>query len=245
MTRNGSYSEAGVLVFDSYKDNLILDKYNRVFLKMNKVKLEAFRSEQSEDALIWNIFRTLQKIDAKLWLPPLFESSFAENREDIVDKMKISLWKIISPQNETSPDDKKIEIDVMLENDHFVWMLDVRYKSDARLGGGKRHPIVATIDYGTYYARGKDFYYSLLYLDERYSPQSKELVELYKSNRTKLLEPLSDRKNQVDSIKGISTIKLTDFQTLFRFCEEYVRYEDERYLAKLAKNYLTKKLAQR
>ncbi|MDV2887476.1 hypothetical protein RYX45_20050, partial [Alkalihalophilus pseudofirmus] len=75
MNPNGSLSKSGVFIYDSYKDNIIIDKYNRVFHKMKASKLEAIRSENSEDALTWNIFRTLQKIAPELWLPALFQVS--------------------------------------------------------------------------------------------------------------------------------------------------------------------------
>ncbi len=241
MNPNGSLSKSGVFIYDSYKDNIIIDKYNRVFHKMKASKLEAIRSENSEDALTWNIFRTLQKIAPELWLPALFQVSFQERRHDIVKDMKISLWKKFSPPTAW----QESEVDVMLENDKFVWFIVVKYKSDISMStvdDQRRNQILHNINIGLNYAANKDFYISLLILDEKYSPKGKQLIESYRNDFSCLLNGLPHHKQQLQNLKGISLLRLVDFQKLFSFCEEHVHYEDEQYLAKLARKDLEKRI---
>src|SRR4051812_34417210 len=114
MNSKGVISKSGVFVYNSYKENIIVDRYNRVFSKMRGSKLNAIRSENSEDAMTWNVFRTFQKIDPELWLPALFSESFQESREDIVEGMKISLWKKFSHPTSFILPEGDSEIDVML-----------------------------------------------------------------------------------------------------------------------------------
>ncbi|GHH96877.1 hypothetical protein [Neobacillus kokaensis] len=237
MNPKGSLTKSGVFIYDSYKDNIIIDKYNRVFLKMRAPKLEAIRSENSEDAVTWNIFRTLQKIDPELWLPKLFQASFRKLRYDIVQDMKISLWKKFTPPAGVQNPEGPTEVDVMLENDHFVWFIEVKYKSDISMKtvhDNSRNQILRNIDIGSDYAGKKDFYFSLLILDEKYSPKGVQIIDSYKNE---CLEAYGN-------LKEISLLKFEDLRNLFRFCEEQVQYEDEKYLVQLAKKDLEKRIAQ-
>ncbi len=233
MDAKGTLSKSGVIVFDSYKDNIIIDKYNRVFLKMRSAKLEAIRSENSEDALTWNVFRTLQKIDPELWLPTIFVQTFQDFRQDLIPNMKISLWKRLQKPESYKLPEGDSEIDIMLENDHYVWFIEAKYKSDISMNtrhDETRNQILHCMDVGSDYAKSKDFYFSLLILDEKCSPKGKQLLEMYKKH------PI--QKN----LKGISLLKWEDFKDIFRFCEENAQFEDERLLARLAGNYLENRI---
>ncbi|AZU61844.1 hypothetical protein [Neobacillus mesonae] len=235
MNPKGSVTKSGVFIFDSYKDNIIIDKYNRVFLKMRAHKLDAIRSENSEDAVTWNVFRTLQKIDPELWLPELFQVSFQEKRHDIIKDMKISLWKKFNQPASLEQPEGMTEVDVMLENDRFVWFMEVKYKSDISMGtthDAHRNQILRNIDIGSNYAGHKDFYFSLLILDEKFTPKGKMLMDSY----------MNERFLDYGNLKGISLITFKDVRNLFSFCEEQVQYEDEQYLARLAKKDLEKRM---
>ncbi|WP_462409808.1 hypothetical protein [Neobacillus sp. Marseille-QA0830] len=245
MNAKGSISKSGVLVYDSYKENIIIDKYNRVFGKMRGPKLEAIRSENSEDAMTWNAFRTLQKIDPDLWLPKLFYQSFGEMRDDLVEDMKISLWKKFSPPVSYDLPERESEIDVMLENDKFVWFMEVKYKRDIEMATSRnesRNQVLRNIDIGSDYANGKDFYFSLLILDEKHSPKGVKAVKEYQSNTNTLKQFLPHRQDGLENVKGISMLKWEDMQDLFADCEGSASYEDERLLSRLAKEYLQKRI---
>lgn len=245
MNRKGTLSKSGIFIYDSYKDNIIIDKYNRVFRKMRASKLEAIRSINSEDALTWNAFRTLQKIDPELWLPLLFQQTFQDHRTDIIENMKISLWKKLSPPVEWGLRESDSEIDVMLENDHFVWFIEVKYKSDVSMGtthDSTRNQILRNIDLGTEYAGGKDFYFSLLILDERHSPKGFGLIGEYRNAPDLAAVNLPHRDGKLFNLKGISLLKWQEIRSLFGYCEENAQYEDEQVLARLAKNDLVRRL---
>lgn len=245
MNPKGTLSKSGVFVYDSYKENIIIDKYNRVFQKMRALKLEAIRSINSEDAMTWNVFRTLQKIDPELWLPLLFRQTFQESRTDIVKDMKISLWKKLSPPAKWGLREGNSEIDVMLENDHFVWFIEVKYKSDISMGtthDQTRNQIIRNLDLGTDYAGDKDFYFSLLILDEKHSPKGSQLIETYKDNRDSITSIFLHRGGDLPNLKGISLLNWQDIRDLFSLCEENAQYEDEQILARLAKNDLDRRI---
>jgi hypothetical protein len=76
--RNGGYqlSPSGVRIADDFRDNLIIDRYDPVFADMRASKIKHLRSANSEDAVTWNVFRSLRQIEPSVWLPPLWEQAF-------------------------------------------------------------------------------------------------------------------------------------------------------------------------
>ncbi|MCL2138479.1 MAG: hypothetical protein FWH41_02990 [Treponema sp.] len=89
-------------------------------------------SENSEDVLTWNVFKSLSQIDSKIWLPNIFSKAF--NAEFSYDSLvKIDLWKSIEPPKSISDfqkDEGNSEVDTIIESDKFVWFIEAKYKSD-------------------------------------------------------------------------------------------------------------------
>jgi len=66
----------GVRVFEDHRDNLTVDVENSLVLD----RAAQLRSEDSHSALLWNTFRSLEKIDRNVWLPRLL--TFALGHDD-------------------------------------------------------------------------------------------------------------------------------------------------------------------
>jgi hypothetical protein len=60
-------SRGDVRIFEDHRDNLTVDVQSDLVLE----HAAEMRSEHSEAALLWNVFRALQKIDPAVWLPRL------------------------------------------------------------------------------------------------------------------------------------------------------------------------------
>lgn len=60
-------SDSGVRIFDDHRDNLTIDVHSDLL----RGRAAEMRNEHSEAALLWNVFRALQNIDTRLWLPRL------------------------------------------------------------------------------------------------------------------------------------------------------------------------------
>ena len=67
---------SGVQIYHDFRDNLIIDRYDPVFAMMRGAKLSQLKSENSKDALTWNIFRSLIKMAPDIWLTDLFLQTF-------------------------------------------------------------------------------------------------------------------------------------------------------------------------
>jgi hypothetical protein len=64
----GELSPSGVQIAADFRDNLIIDRYDPVFADMRASKLKHLRSANSEDAVTWNVFRSLRQITPEAWL---------------------------------------------------------------------------------------------------------------------------------------------------------------------------------
>ena len=61
----GGRADGEVRIFDDHRDNLTID----VQSDLVQERAAQMRSEHSEAAMLWNVFRALQKIDLGVWLP--------------------------------------------------------------------------------------------------------------------------------------------------------------------------------
>jgi hypothetical protein len=180
-----SRSKSDVRIADDFRDNLIIDRYDPVFLPMRASKIRHLRSENSEDALTWNVFRSLLQISPQFWLKDLVRRGLrGASLPD--DDVRITLWSSVAPPASllASGAEGHSEIDVILESSDWVWFIEAKYKSDisprttVRSG---RDQVIRNIDVGSQYAGDRDFYFSLLVLDAEYSPVGAERISQYTS----------------------------------------------------------------
>lgn len=66
--------ESKIRIFDDHRDNLTVD------VNDDRVRTRAaeLRSEHSDAALLWNVFRTLERLDTRMWLPRLVRAALPE-----------------------------------------------------------------------------------------------------------------------------------------------------------------------
>src|SRR5438094_10190476 len=76
MQPDGQMSPSGVWIANDFRSNLIIDRYDPGFADMRASKLKHLRSANSEDAVTWNVFRSLRQITPEAWLPSLWQRAF-------------------------------------------------------------------------------------------------------------------------------------------------------------------------
>jgi hypothetical protein len=70
----GIETETEVRIYDDHRDNLTVDIENDLV----RERAAILRSEHSEAALLWNVFRALQKLDVAAWLPRLVRGAIPD-----------------------------------------------------------------------------------------------------------------------------------------------------------------------
>lgn len=182
--QSDSTTPSGVKIAKDFRSNLIIDRYDPVFADMRASKLKHMRSVNSEDAVTWNVFRSLRQIAPVAWLPSLWQRAFPSlgAPEDILASVK--LWVSLSPPLGllTDGDEGASEIDVVIEASTWVWFIEAKYRSDISTGTTTRpdrDQIVRNIDVGSYYAGVRRFFFSLLIASESRSPIGVQMLTKY------------------------------------------------------------------
>lgn len=244
-------SKSGVDVKDDFRENLILDRYDPVFFSMRGSKLGHMRSENSEDVVTWNVFRSLSKLDPKEWFPDMFARSFGRWVALPSRGVVIDLWRVAPPPpgiREHQSDEGDSEIDIVIENEELVWYIEAKFKSDISLkttANAQRDQVLRNIDVGSWHAAPRDFYFSLLVLDRSRSPEGVHRVEQYSGKAGLPKELLKHRPDGVANFKGASVITWREMEGVLRAAESKLLNHDEKAIASSAVDYLSKLHARR
>jgi predicted RNase H-like nuclease len=230
-TSESTASKSGVLVHDDFRDNLIIDCYHPDLAAMRGSKRDRLRSENSEDALTWNVFRSLAQVDPRFWLPLLHRQAFpgatAPSPPQIVT---LKVWTPVEPPPALrlhQKDEGPSEIDVVIETQFSVWFIEAKYKSDIITGttnNATRDQIVRNLDVGSWYAGVRDFFFALLVMDEARSPKGVEAVRVCAAT----LPMLSHRPDGMVNIKGIGLLRWAGLADILASCERDAPRQQER-----------------
>jgi hypothetical protein len=238
-------SKSGVLLYNHYRDSLIIDKYDSELQHWRNKKLEHLRGESSEDAMTWNVFRSLKQIDPSLWLPQLFKKSFQKEFTYSYEFIDVLLWKKLNPPSNHPTPEGQSEIDIIIESNEFAWFIEFKYKSDISMQttyDTKRNQVIRNIDVGLEYAKGKDFYFSLLLLDEEHSPKGLYITNEYSNSFDLVKEHLQHRKSVLFKLSGIGVFSWFDLLKLFNDISSTAVNELENFVAKQAGTWLENKI---
>jgi hypothetical protein len=242
----GRLTPSGVFVADDFRSNLIIDRYDPVLLSMRGSKTDAMRSENSEDVLTWNVFRSLAQIDPGSWLPPLFKRSFG-SPSPTAHLIGLHLWRRLEPPPAlrlAQKDEGKSEIDVLIESEAFVWVIEAKYRSDVSertTNNAERDQVLRNLDVGSWYAGVRDFYFSLLIVDEGTSPIGVALVEQYSTSPGDVLRRLPHREAQLRNLKGVGLLRWSDCASALKDCVSLASHEDAKAAASRAVTWLQTK----
>jgi len=237
-------TQSDVKLHDYFRDSLLIDKFDPQLENWRKHRQEIEHSDCSEDAIVWNVFRTFNQIDRKLWVEQLFYKAFQEELPYTTEEMEIKLWKKIHPPRSYPFKEGKSEIDIVIETEDFVWFIEAKYKSDITFGteqNAKRDQIIRNIDLGSNYARKRNFYFSLLILDRYHSPIGFRRVIEYRESLEAVQNALPHRA-ELPSLKGISVFYWKDVQTLFKTIYLYSKNKYEKYIADQVSYWLLDKI---
>lgn len=216
-------STSGVRLYDDFRNNLIIDRYHADLAVMRGSKRDRLRSENSEDALTWNVFRSLNQIDPGVWLPLLRQKAFPDSEPAPTPQIvTMHLWKEVEPPPALrlyQRDEGASEIDVVIETEFSVWFIEAKFKSDISTGttnNPTRDQIVRNLDVGSWYAGVRDFYFALLIMDEERSPKGVEVLNSLGGSPP----TLPHRPDGLQNVKGCGLLRWRDIAGVLRVCAD-------------------------
>jgi hypothetical protein len=238
----GTLSPSGVFIADDFRSNLIIDRHDPVFADMRASKRKHLRSANSEDAVTWNVFRSLRQIDPGDWLPRAWRQAFPAISAPIDLAATVRLWESVRPPLGllADGDEGASEIDVVIESAAWVWFIEAKYRSDISAGTTtrpERDQVLRNLDVGTYYAGVRPFYFSLLVRSHEQSPVGVERVGRYAIPGS-LGPRLPHRPDGLKNLAGIGVLTWADLGKVLEDSATYAHREDERAYAARARDWL-------
>ncbi|MEO7962476.1 MAG: hypothetical protein ABIT38_01050 [Gemmatimonadaceae bacterium] len=241
-------SASGVRLFEDFRDNLVVDRFDPQLARMSGAKRNAMHSENSEDALTWNTFRAPRRADPKLWIPQLARRAFEDEELSADAEAHVHLWsRIESPPSikRFQKDEGASEIDVVIETDAWVWTIEAKLHSDVSLNtknNGSRDQLLRNLDVGSYYAGVRRFYFSLLTLDDERSPEGGRLLKRYQNDLTELRGALPHRADGLRNLMKIGQLAWSDVRNALRDVGRHSAEEDASVAATLALAWLAERV---
>ena len=233
MTQSEQFSASGVRIADDFRSNLIIDRYDGVFADMRATKKKHLRSANSEDAVTWNVFRSLRQVAPDTWLPVIWARAFPLAPTPSAVGVITRLWVPVAPPPGLLDygDEGISEIDIVIEAPTWVWFIEAKYKSDISTGTKTRptrDQILRNLDVGSFYAGVREFYFSLLSLSEERSPLGAAKIDEYRDveRMRSLLAP--HRPDGVKNLKALGTLTWADLHAVLVSASTAAAREDER-----------------
>jgi hypothetical protein len=241
--KKGHLSPSGVLIADDFRDNLIIDRYDPIFSDMRASKVKHLRSANSEDAVTWNVFRSLRQIAPQVWLPILWQRAFPAIACPLDLKAVVKLWQSIPPPIGLldGGDEGHSEIDVVIEASTWVWFIEAKYRSDISLGTTtrpQRDQVLRNIDVGSYHAGVRDFFFSLLITAEKTSPEGTRRICEYSDLSVPRTRLEAHRPDGLQNLKAVSLLAWSSLADVLEVAANTDAREDERNYAERAVGWL-------
>jgi hypothetical protein len=245
----GHVSPSGVFIAEDFRTNLIIDRYDPVFVDMRASKLKHLRSANSEDAVTWNVFRSLRQIAPQAWLPVLWQSAFPSLPCPDDLNVVVKLWESIPPPLGllAGGDEGASEIDVTIEAPSWVWFIEAKYRSDISTGittRPERDQILRNIDVGSYYAGVRQFFFSLLISSAAHSPEGVKRIHEYNDLSIPRRRLQAHRPDGLLNVKGVGQLTWKDLEQVLAEGSQTAQRDDERAYATRAVAWLRERVLQ-
>jgi len=245
MTReSGQLSPSGVWVAKDFRSNLIIDRYDPVFADMRATKIKHLRSANSEDAITWNVFRSLRQVDSVVWLPVMWSHAFpALPSPNNPAGAAVHLWESVAPPLGllADGDEGHSEIDVIIEAASWVWFIEAKFRSDISTGTKvrpDRDQIIRNLDVGSHYAGVRKFFFSLLISSEDRSPIGLQKLKEYQDLEFVRGKLSGHREDKLMNLSGCGHITWSHMGMVLKFAQENAEREDERLYAERAHDWM-------
>jgi hypothetical protein len=239
----GHRSRGGVEIAEDFRDNLIIDRYDPLFASMRAIKRKHLLSADGDDAVTWNVFRSLRQISSAVWLPELFLAAFPNLDPPPASHAVVTLWQTVAPPPSLleEMEEGETEIDVVIEAPSWVWFIEAKLAGEMSAGTARRerNEVLRSIDVGSYYAGVRSFYFSLLIADAARSQAGVAVVQEYRDLERPRELLAGHRPDGLPNLGGVSLLRWADLaEILGDVARAKATREDERPYAQRAHEWL-------
>ncbi len=193
--------------------------------------------------MTWNVFRSLRQIAPERWRPALWSKAFSSHEAPTDLAASVKLWPSVEPPLGllVHGDEGASEVDILIEAAIWVWFIEAKYGSDISLGTTTRpdrDQVLRNIDVGSYYAGVRPFYFSLLGISERKSPQGLAKAKAYSNFATVRSALQGHRPDGLANLTAVGTLTWKDLAAVLQVAAESDARADEKEYATRAFEWL-------
>jgi len=208
MGRKFIYSDTGVKIFVNFKDNLVVDPDDPVVARQarnwrygrgNVKGLSYLGSENSEDAMTWNVFKTLEKSNPESWFSGIFPQIILDKDEQFIDPL-LRFWDKHFPPLLRSVPEGETHVDLTVETSKKLIFIEAKYKEDISKNtthDPNRDQIIRNIDVGSWAAKKRAKEFSFILLTLKTNTYSIDKLNDYKSNPSTIIRKIGSYRKDI------------------------------------------------
>jgi hypothetical protein len=229
-----------------FRDNIIIDRHDAILAGTHPSRLKHLRSADADDAVTWNVFRTLRQIDPTVWLPELFRFAFPNLSAPPAAHATVAMWQTVEspPGLVLAGDEADAEIDVVLDAPTWVWFIEAKYRGDFAPDSSNRpdrNEVLRSLDVGSAFAGTRAFYFSLLAADRTRLTVGAGLIDEY-AELTRPRALLKDhRPDGLTNLRGVSLLTWSHLADVIADAADSSPQGDERAYAERAVQWLERR----
>ena len=215
-------SKSGVRIAAEFRDHLIIDRHDPVLASTRASTRRRLRGANGDDAVTWNVFRSLRQIAPAVWLNDLFTAAFPRHTLAHTEHATVELWKAVEPPPALplEADEVEPEIDVVIATPAAVWCIDGRRAT--------REGLLRSIDLASYHAGTRQCYFSLLVADAARAKEGVAAVDAFKDVAKPRELLASHRPDRLANLAGVSRLTWADLAEVLADAATDAGREDER-----------------
>jgi hypothetical protein len=220
-------------------DRFVIAPHHPDRLRRPPVSLVAASGERVQQALAWNIFRTLELVTPSFWLRRFHIRLTGEAAPVPPQIARVHLWQplVLPPIQRIDGERPAVVADVVIETEHAVWTL---VAAAARGGQIDSEKAAALVDAGTWFAGARQHYYGVIELTATNPPQRPVLHARYSRSRESARLRSATRGPSAPADAQWGAIQWPELAALLQDCSEADSLPPiERALAQNALDWLT------
>jgi len=199
------------------RDHLVITPHHPDRLRRPATSLE---DERFRQALIWNVFRTLELVAPSFWLRRLHMRLTGDTCPAPPQLVQVRLWQPLPlpPSQRLDGARPEVTVDVLIETEHAVWTLAVAGQRGQWLEDDDRAAHV--IDAAAWESGPRDHYFGVIETDTTSASVGRILIERYSRSRDSAELRSFTRGRATPPLSAFGVVRWTDLAAILRDCGE-------------------------
>jgi hypothetical protein len=200
------------------RDHFVIAPHHTDRLRRPQARLGAIDRDRFQQALTWNVFRTLELIAPAFWIRRLHLRLMGHASPVPPQTVRISLWRPLPlpPIQRIDGACPDAVADVVIETEHAVWTLMVPAAGD----DGDDRTIAQMADAGAWLAGARDHYCGIIETRTTSTSFGGVLKRRYARSRESVALRSATRGTAVPVLTRLGTLEWSDLVAILEECRE-------------------------